>query len=148
MIYRANRPDDFGALCEIDRICFPPGIAYPPQDLAFWLRQRGAFVIIAEDEPRSQVAGFILARKLRGPDGHIITIDLRPEHRRGGVGTELMTRAEQRLRELGATRVSLETSVENLPAIRFYERLGYQRQARLPAYYLGRIDAWVMARDL
>ncbi len=148
MLLRDYRPDDFHALCEIDRICFPPGIAYPPQDLSYWLRQGGAFAIVAEDETARRVGGFVLARNLPGDRGHIVTIDLLPEYRRAGVATDLMERAHQRLKERGATSVQLETSVENAPAIAFYRKLGYRAVERISRYYLGRIDAWLMSKEL
>lgn len=148
MIFRDWRPTDFAELCEIDRLCFPPGIAYPPQDLAHWLRQRGSFVIVAEDEEKQKVAGFILARKQHGPGSHIVTIDILPEYRRAGLGTALMQQAQERLKQLQARRVRLETAVENAAAIAFYQRLGYQIVGRIPRYYLDRIDAWVMSKEL
>jgi len=148
MTLRDRRPSDFAELCEIDRLCFPPGIAYPPQDLAHWLRQRGAFVIVAEDEEKQKVAGFILARKQHGSSGHVITVDILPEYRRCGLGTALMERAHERLRHMEARRVRLEASVENPSAIAFYQKLGYQIVGRISRYYLDSIDAWVMSKDL
>ncbi len=148
MTLRDYRPADFATLCEIDRTCFPPGVAYPPQDLAYWLRQPGAFAMVAEDEQQGRVAGFVLARALPSHSGHIVTIDLLPEYRRGGLGTELMERAHARLKEMGAQRVRLETSVENAAAIAFFNRLGYQATRLIPRYYLNRINAWEMTREL
>jgi len=59
-----------------------------------------------------------------------------------------MQAAEQRLRALGARRVRLEVSVENRAAIGFYQKLGYAIAGRIPRYYLGRIDALAMQREL
>ncbi len=145
MLLRDFRPEDFPDLCRIDQACFEPGIAYPPQDLAWWLA-RGAFAIVAEDN--GQITGFILARKTRVAAAQIITIDILEPHRKRGVGTELMTAAEERLAALGAPRVRLEVSVENKAALSFYDRLGYRRTKRLPRYYLDRIDAWQMEKEL
>ena len=33
-------------------------------------------------------------------------------------------------------------------AVAFYRKLGYQTVARVRRYYLGRMDAWLMAREL
>jgi ribosomal-protein-alanine N-acetyltransferase len=148
MILRDRRPADFPELCEIDRICFPPGIAYPPQDLAHWLRQRGSFVVVAEDERKQKLAGFVLGRKQRGSSGHIITIDILPEYRRSGLGSLLMEQAHERLRRMEARRVRLETAVDNASAVAFYQKLGYQAVGRIPQYYLDKIDAWVMSKEL
>lgn len=147
MIYRDYRPGDFEALCEIDRQCFEAGVAYPPQDLSYWLELPGSFAIVAEDANTGKAGAFILARTARSL-GHIVTIDVLPAYRRAGVATELMQRAHVRLEEMGATRASLETAADNEPAIAFYQKLGYRVQRRLPRYYLDRIDAWVMTKDL
>ncbi len=158
MILRDYRIADFSTLCVIDCACFPPGLAYPPQDLAYWMREPGAFVIVALDQNDEEqgeasarastpIAAFILARAIPGGQGHIVTIDVLPEYRRKGVATALMEGAHARLREKGSREVYLETSVEN-PAIAFYSKLGYRAVAQLPRYYLGRIDAWRMIKPL
>ena len=159
MNLRDYRPADFSTVCLIDRTCFPPGLAYPPQDLAYWMREPGAFVIVAldqNDEDRDEasarasasIAAFILARAIPGGEGHIVTIDVLPEYRRKGVATALMESAHARLREKGSREVYLETSVENSAGIAFYRKLGYRAVAQLPRYYLGRIDAWRMIKPL
>src|SRR6266581_2359022 len=99
---RDYRPEDFAALCEIDRRCFPPGIAYSQEDIAMVLLEPGAFVVVGEDH--GQIAGFILARRERGDRAHIITIDVLEKHRRSGLGTMLLEEAHRRLGAAGARR--------------------------------------------
>ncbi len=48
-----------------------------------------------------------------------------PPRRRDGIGRALLERAEAHGRELGASRVWLETSNVNVPGIAAYARLGY-----------------------
>ncbi len=48
----------------------------------------------------------------------------------------------------GVESVLLETSVENSPAIAFWQRHGYRTEAVLKRYYLGRIDAYEMRKRL
>jgi ribosomal-protein-alanine N-acetyltransferase len=152
---RDYQPEDFDQLCEIDRLCFPPGIAYSPEDISIVLLEPGAFVVVGEVAHVAQAsacvpitAGFILARRERVGRAHIITIDVLAEHRRSGLGTLLLEEAHRRLAALGAGRVILEVSVENAPAIAFYRKHGYTENRRLKNYYLGRDDAWQMVRTL
>lgn len=56
MILRDYRPEDFDALCEIDRLCFEPGISYLPEEIADWLGLSGTFTIVAETEVRQAVS--------------------------------------------------------------------------------------------
>lgn len=57
--------------------------------------------------------------------GVIENIYVRPTHRSIGVGTELLAAAEERLREAGVDRISLEVLASNEAARRFYARHGY-----------------------
>jgi ribosomal-protein-alanine N-acetyltransferase len=148
MILRDYRPEDFAAICEIDRLCFGPGICYAPEEVAGWLALPGTFAVVAEDEGEKRVAGFVLARKSHLRTAHVVTIDILPKYRGARLGRHLMEEAHRRLRGMGASRVRLEVSVENPGAVEFYGKLGYQTLGRIPRYYLDRIDAWRMAREL
>ena len=146
MTIRDYHPGDFPALCDIDRRCFPPGIAYSPDDIAMALLERGAFVVVGEEDGKA--AGFILARNERGGRAHIITIDVLEPYRRSGLGTLLLEEAHLRLRVAGAKRVVLEVSVENAPAQAFYRKHGYESTRRLRHYYRDQEDAWQMVKTL
>ena len=146
--FRDYQPGDFRALCDIDRLCFPAGIAYSPAELSYWLRSRDTFAIVAEDQQATGITGFVLGRREHDTNGHIITIEVLPEHRRAGIATQLIERAQGRFKQMKVTHVELFTWVENTQAVAFYRKLGYQTVARVRRYYLGRMDAWLMAREL
>jgi ribosomal-protein-alanine N-acetyltransferase len=59
-----------------------------------------------------------------------------------------MNAAEERLRAAGSTAVGLETSVDNLSALSFYKRHGYNVIRTRPRYYSNGVDALVMKKDL
>ncbi len=148
MIIREYHPRDFDAICEIDRLCFEPGVSYTADEMREWLALPAAFALVGEDDQAGRVGGFVLARKTRARNAHIITIDVLPEYRRSGLGASLMQGAHEKLRKRDVRRVQLEVSVENAAALRFYERLGYVVAGRIPRYYLDRIDAWAMVKEL
>ena len=137
--------EDFDELWRIDQECFPPGISYSRQELRAYVRQRGSFTLIAEDG-RGQIAGFLVAHG--GPTGHIITIDVIGKARRSGVGSLLLEKTEERLRDGGSVAVGLETAVDNLSAISFYKRHGYSVVRTWPRYYSNGVDALVMKKSL
>ena len=112
------RPEDFEVLWRIDQRCFAPGIAYCGRELAVYVRRRGAFTVVAKavvpnrmpdevswpaTEDFAGILGFILAEAGRQGVGHIISIDVLPENRRLGIGSQLLSAAEERLRMLSAT---------------------------------------------
>jgi len=63
---------------------------------------------------------------LRGEAGYIAGMGVAPTHRGRGLGEAVMRAVLHAARERGATRVQLEVLVQNAPAIRLYERLGFR----------------------
>lgn len=147
---RPVAPDDLPILFNLDQACFAPGIAWSKAELQYFLKYPGNIAVVAEDEA-GRIAGFAIAgRQLRKGTvlGRLITIDVDPAQRRRGVGHMLLEETELRLRGVGATAVLLEVAVDNTSAQAFYERHGFVRTGRIPGYYLGRIDALVMEKQL
>lgn len=147
---REYRAEDLPTLGRIDRSCFPPGIAYSREELEFFVRRRGAFTLVAERD--SEIAGFLIGHVLRtragNKVGHIITIDVVSQYRRGGLGTLLMRAGEHHMREAGCEAVYLETAVDNSAAIAFYQRHGFAVLSTIPRYYLDSLDALRMGKRL
>jgi len=154
---RDGRSSDLDALWRIDQACFPPGISYSRLELAVYMRRPGAFTLIAEqprpktksfgDQPGA-ILGFLVMQEERGKVGHIVTIDVVGNARRGGIGSRLITAAETRGRVANFTSIYLEAMVTNLSAIEFYKRHGYSVLRTEPAYYSDGTDAFVLAKDL
>jgi ribosomal-protein-alanine N-acetyltransferase len=158
-VLRDYRPEDFDPLWRLDQECFPPGIAYSRHELKSYLGHAGSFTLVAEalvvgrpiaekpiadDAGTAHIAGFIVAHP--GPTGHIITIDVRTSARRSGLGSLLLTAAEERLQASGSHAVGLETAVDNLPALSFYKRHGYSVIRTRPRYYSNGVDALVLKK--
>ena len=145
-VLRDYRPSDLEELWRIDRQCFAEGISYSRRELEFYVRRPRAITLVAEAD--AKVVGFIIADLDRRGNGHVITIDVLPHARRGGLGSTLMEAAEQRLIAAHAKRVYLETAVDNAAALAFYKRHGYSVVGTIPRYYLDSIDALVMEKPL
>jgi [ribosomal protein S18]-alanine N-acetyltransferase len=151
---REFRRGDFNALWEIDQKCFPQGISYSQMELLTYMRRLRSFTLVAEriEEGASSdsgvTVGFIVAEAGRQKAGHIITIDVLEEARRGGLGSRLLTAAEDRLREAGCRAVFLETAVDNRAALAFYKRHQYFLVKTLPRYYSNGVDAFMLRKEL
>jgi [ribosomal protein S18]-alanine N-acetyltransferase len=147
---RAVTREDHPRLYALDQACFAPGISWSKAELEYFLRYPGNISLVAEDE-HGRIAGFAIAgRHLRKGAvlGRLITIDVDSGLRKQGVGHRLLTEIEERLRAAGASAVLLEVSVENEGAQAFYERHGFAQTGRIRGYYLGKIDALVMEKQL
>ncbi len=142
---------DLDALAAIDALCFPPGIAYPREEIAFLLSTPAVVVLVAERS--CVVVGFAaLERRRRARQdaryGELVTIEVLPQFRRESIGGALYRTLEDHARAWGASSLHLHVSVENTAAASFYLRLGFRAVRRIPRYYLHKIDAWRMEKDL
>lgn len=150
---RLYRPEDFARLLEIDQACFRQGIAYSSEELRYFLQMPAAISLVASGDDPGAIDGFIIGdcfrqRRATRMMGRIITIDVDPGRQHLGLGTLLLTGAEDRLREAGCEYISLETAVDNDPALSFYKKHGYSVLRILPRYYLDSIDGLLMGKKL
>ena len=161
---RDFRHEEFETLWRIDQQCFAPGISYSRLELATYLQRPGAFALVADrsevsqtgtlgrtvnqGRPATMTVGFIVAETGSRGTGHIITIDVLPDARGEGVGSQLLQAAEERLGVLCCQSVILETAVDNRSALAFYKRHHYTVIKTLPRYYSNGVDAFVLKKDL
>ncbi len=150
-LLRQFERSDLDDLWKIDQLCFPAGIAYSKSEIQSFTRSPAGFTLIAQGSSsvhgKGKIIGFIIASAKRRV-GHIITIDVLGEGRRNGIGTQLLAAAEGRLRELGCHQLRLETAVDNLTAISFYQRHRYEEIKRISNYYSNGMDALVLIKKL
>ena len=137
---------DFARVCEIDRLCFEPGVAYSPAEMASILRRRAVALVI--EKAHDGIVGFLVAHKTGRNRAHIVTVDVLPGYRKQGIGRELILTCEEHLRAGGVKTVRLETAVSNKAAQALYESLGYTFVRRVARYYSNGEDAWVMEKHL
>jgi [ribosomal protein S18]-alanine N-acetyltransferase len=148
---RRYNPADLPRLMEIDHACFVEGIAYPEEEMRYFLQRRSAITLVATNADKIQ--GFVIADRFRSRRaahcmGRIITIDVAPEAQKSGVGSLLLTSVEQELKRAECDFVSLEVAVDNAKAMRFYKKHGYSVLKVLPRYYLNSVDGLLMGKKL
>ncbi len=86
-------------------------------------------MLVAEFE--GDIAGTVSfggARFSRPDSLRWFALDVGAAYRRQGIGTALIESVEQEARRQRLTSGNLEVAVDNVDAIRLYERLGYKRQ--------------------
>jgi ribosomal protein S18 acetylase RimI-like enzyme len=95
--------------------------------------------LVAIDDDDARIGFANLARD--EADGWVGGVGVVPAHRGRGVGEELMRRLHDAARDLGLERVWLEVIVENEPARRLYEKLGYDHVRDLEVWTLRELVA-------
>ena len=144
---------DLERIWQLDQICFEPGIAYDKRTLRYFLRQQGAFTLIAENVKR-ELLGFMLVHCLPADENrseatsNIITIDIHPTARRIGTAAKLFAEAQKRSMANGCKVMDLEVAVNNEGAIAFYKSHGFQTTGRIEKYYNDSLDAFHMEKPL
>lgn len=93
--------------------------------------------------------GFIVARAA-ADECEILTLAVRPDHRRKKLGTSLVRAAAEHAYRLGSNQLFLEVGASNVPARTMYERLGFTEVGRRTAYYAvapGKFDDALILRS-
>jgi ribosomal-protein-alanine acetyltransferase len=110
--------------------------AFSKQQIALLLGEYNSLSLVAR--VNGEMAGFVIGRiedSIDGLVGHIMTIDVKPEHRRKGVAQKLLSEIENLFHARGISEVRLEVRVDNFAARKLYRKLGYETVAELENYY-------------
>ena len=119
--------------------------------LAELIETPGAFAWIAVIDREDTPDGFVLGR-VAADEAEILTLAVRPDARRAGVGRALMAAAMESAIVAGADRMFLEVADDNLPARALYAALGFTEVGVRPRYYErpngAPTDALILSRAL
>jgi [ribosomal protein S18]-alanine N-acetyltransferase len=148
---RDYRVDDLEAMFRLDVACFAPEFRSDRASMQVFAEERGAIVLVAEARGGG-VLGFVIVhveRLAAGWRGYVVTLDVVEEWRRRGLAGMLMLEAEARVAAAGGRWMELHVFTGNAAAIRFYERLGYERIGMRRRFYgAAGLDAFVYRREI
>jgi ribosomal-protein-alanine N-acetyltransferase len=105
-----------------------------------------AFLAAAGGEP----SGFVILRAIAG-EAEIISIGVRPEMRRSGIGRGLLAAAVATAGDRGAERLFLEVAADNFPALGLYLTNGFTEVGQRRNYYRrigGAMTALVLSKEI
>jgi len=127
----------FTELANLHKKCFPnrPWSADDFRDL----KQSGCEIIMSEN-------GFVVYR-IAVDEAEIITIGVNPEMQRNGIASAMIGIIEKNLKNQGVKKIFLEVALNNEPAKKLYESMGFKVVGLRPKYYDG-VDAILMAKDI
>jgi ribosomal-protein-alanine N-acetyltransferase len=148
---REYREDDLEAMFHLDEACFAAEFRFDRRSMRVFAEERGSISLIAEDAV-GELIGFVIVHVERagaGWRGYVVTLDVAEECRRLGLAARMLRAAEVGVFAAGARWMELHVFTGNEGAIRFYERMGYQRIAvRQKFYGKAGLDAFAYRKDL
>ena len=136
VILREYVEGDLDRIVRLDERCFNEEFRFDRRSMKAYAEARNAISLIAEKE--GEIVGFVIAhidRAAEGRRGYVVTLDVAAEYRRRGLAEHMMDAVEMLAGVAGALRMELHVFTKNEEAIRFYERMGYERIARWPQFY-------------
>ena len=95
------------------------------------LNPKTNFVVSEEEKIIGTVLGVFNGRR-----GWVYHLAVQPKFQKQGLGSQLLKKAEEALKKIGAERVLLGVTKSNLKVLPFYEKFGYQEAT--DAIYLGK----------
>ena len=121
-------------LYTIEEQCFNEE-AFTKRQIAYLLTDYNTIALVAKAD--NEVAGFVIIQiELDNNEfGHIVTLNIAPNYRHKGIATKLMQEIESLLKQRGVSECHLEVREDNNPAIKLYQKLGYQTMGKLDRYY-------------
>lgn len=148
---RDYREGDLEEMTRVDDLCFAADFRFDQASMGAFAEAQNAVAVVAEMGD-GKMAGFVIAHLERapaGPRGYIVTLDVLPEYRHGGLGARLIGEVERRVLAAGARWMDLHVFTGNDGAVRFYERMGYERIGRRERFYgEAGLDAFVYRKRL
>lgn len=131
MMLRRAIERDLPTMSALHAASFPEG--WTGESLGALMASPGVFAFILI-EVSSMPAGFVLAR-VAADEAEILTLAVRPNARRKGLGRSLMKAAAAQARKMGAQTMFLEVGEMNAPARALYQSLGFEVSGHRKDYY-------------
>jgi len=90
-----------------------------------YMRTAGSHFWVAENE-EGAIVGMIGLQQLDAGVGEIRRLRVSTEHRRRGIGSQLLQRALEFCRDEGLLKVTLDTYIEREPALKLFEKFNFR----------------------
>ena len=125
-------------IAELHKLCFPHK-PWSADDFGE-LKKSGCEIVASQN-------GFIVWRTVLD-ESEIITIGVHPDARGTGIAIAMIGLMENEIKKNGASKIFLEVSHTNTPAIKLYEKCGFVQIGKRKNYYSDGTDAILMQKDM
>lgn len=118
-------------MVELEKICF--SMPWTADMIRSDLENPNCLYLAAVDG--DTLVGYIGVQMVLHDEGYINNVAVRPEYRRRGIASALISLLIEQGREIGLAFLTLEVRESNAPAIAIYEKLGFSPVGRRRNYY-------------
>ncbi len=127
---------DVPQLALLDLICFPDH-AFPSETIHRFIELDQPCVVVEGPATEGVIAFAMLMPEPEEGTGGLMTIDVDPDHRRKGLGTQLVLRCAEHLlgMEVPMWLIWLTVATRNEGALAFYRTLGFREVDTIEGYY-------------
>jgi ribosomal protein S18 acetylase RimI-like enzyme len=141
------RRSDAREIAEMSRDLIEQGLSWSwtPARVQHFISGTESSVVVARRERRIAAFGIM---HFGDEVAHLNLLAVAPEHRRQGLGRQLMQWLTTTAIEAGVFTINLELRTRNEAAKHFYQRLGFAQLGVVQGYYQGREAALRMSRQL
>ena len=141
------RRSDAREIAEMSRDLIEQGLSWSwtPARVQHFISGTESSVVVARRERRIAAFGIM---HFGDEVAHLNLLAVAPEHRRQGLGRQLMQWLTTTAIEAGVFTINLELRTHNEVAKLFYQRLGFAQLGVVQGYYQGREAALRMSRQL
>ncbi len=130
IIISHHTTDDLYAIAEIEKVSINPPWSY--KAICDFSSYETSRIIVAKYD--GIVAGYITSSAVLD-EIQIANVATHPNYRRLGIGEKLMTFLSEEAKCSGRSVITLEVRNSNTPAIRLYEKCGFERVGVRKNYY-------------
>lgn len=103
------------------------------------------FIIV---EKLHKIIGFVVGIKTNINNARILMLSISEKQRKRGVGSALLNHFLKEMAVQNIKRIDLEVRTDNKPAIKFYQKNGFNIIELLPKFYQNGEDAYQMRRAI
>ena len=104
---------------------------------AFWIAEK-----------KSKIIGFILGAKTYDETAIILIFNVVKEYQRMGIGSLLLRRFLREMTLCNIKKVELQVRVDNMRALNFYKKHGFNINEALTGFYQNKYDGYAMVKIL
>jgi ribosomal-protein-alanine N-acetyltransferase len=151
IFFRDYRASDLEAMFQLDEACFEEEFRFDRESMREFAEERNAIVRVAE-KVSGEISGFVIVHVeyvVTGWRAYVVTLDVATDCRQRGLARRLMREVEASAMVAGVRWMQLHVFTGNAGAIRFYERMGYERISTQKDFYGDAgLDAFVYGKEL